>query len=63
MKNAGLTGYKVADIKSGIDILAEMSEDIEKYEDECYRNSINGKAKNIWSECIKDWVNAYISKI
>lgn len=61
MKNAGLTGYKVVDIKSGIDKLTEMSEDIKRYEEECLRNSVNGKARNLWSECIKDWVNAYIT--
>lgn len=61
MKNARMTGYKVENIKSGIDKLTEISENIKKYEEECIRNSINGKEKNIWSECIKDWVNAYIS--
>ena len=61
MNNAKFIGYKVTDIKSGIDKLTEISDDIHKYEDECLQNSINGKTKCSWSECIKDWVNAYIS--
>lgn len=63
MKNAGFTGYNVPDIKTSVEKLVEISNDIRKYDEETIQNSLNGKKKNLWSECIKDWVNAYISAI
>ena len=59
LKNEGLVGYKVTDIKDGIDKLGDVVCDIRRYDKENLQNSINGKARNLWSECIKDWVNAY----
>ncbi|MBO7271953.1 MAG: glycosyltransferase [Bacteroidaceae bacterium] len=61
MSNNRFTGYEVKDIKEGIDKLAIISNNLEQYSNEVEQNSKNGKAKNIWSECIKDWVNAYIN--
>lgn len=59
MANNNLIGHPVGTIKDGIDKVAEIVDNIELFNDELEQNHINGKAKNLWSECIKDWVNAY----
>lgn len=59
LKNEGLVGYKVTDIKDGIDKLEDVICDIRRYDKENLQNSMNGKVRNLWSECIKNWVNAY----
>ena len=61
MKNAGLTGYRVADIKTGVEKLIEVSNNIRMYDEETTQNSINGQKGHLWSECIKNWVDAYIT--
>lgn len=59
--NNGFIGHKVQTINEGIETVARIVDNIEQYKDEVENNSRNGKEKNLWSECIKDWVNAYIS--
>ena len=54
-----LIAYSASDIKEAIDILENISANISAYSEECAQNSINAKKRNLWSECIKDWINVY----
>lgn len=59
LENSKLIAHPVSTIEEGIDKLTEIANNINEYSEETEQNHINGKAKNLWSECIKDWVNAY----
>ncbi len=61
LDNGQLVGHAVPSIAAGIDMLASVVSNIEQYSKETEHNSKNGKAKNLWSDCIKDWVNAYMN--
>lgn len=61
LENSKLIAHAVPSIEAGIDLLKNIADCIEIYKEELEQNHINGKAKNLWSDCIKDWVNAYIN--
>ncbi|MBQ8271279.1 MAG: glycosyltransferase [Bacteroidaceae bacterium] len=61
LANGRLIAHPVSTIEEGIDKLSEIANNIDKYSKEVEENHINGKAKNLWSECIADWVNAYLN--
>lgn len=61
LENEQLSGHSVQNIAEGIDMLNSIIMNIEQYNEEIEQNHINGKAKNLWTECIRDWVDAYIN--
>lgn len=61
LENGKLIGHPIPSIEAGIDLMKNVADNIEAYKEEVEQNYINGKAKNLWSDCIKDWVNAYIN--
>lgn len=61
LENGKLIGHPVPSIEAGIDLMKNVADNIEAYKEEVEQNYINGKAKNLWSDCIKDWVNAYMN--
>ena len=50
---------KVESIKDGIDKLEDIVRNIHRYDEMVQSNYENGKKHNLWSICIKDWVEAY----
>jgi glycosyltransferase involved in cell wall biosynthesis len=50
---------KVESIKDGIDKLEDIVRDVHRYDEMVQSNYENGKKHNLWSICIKDWVEAY----
>lgn len=61
LRNNKLIGHPVETIKMGVDKVSEIIGNFNIFNDELEQNHINGKAKNLWSDCIKDWVNAYMN--
>ena len=61
LKNENLKAYSVASIKCGVEKVSDVIQDISQYREALEQNSINGRQKNVWSECIIDWVNAYLN--
>ncbi len=55
----GFEGISVSSIETGVAKLSHLVDDINNYEEITHRNSENGRNIALWSECIKDWVNAY----
>lgn len=55
----GFKGICVKDIRDGIYKISEVINNLTIYDQMLADNYLNGKEKYIWSECIKDWVNAY----
>ncbi len=62
LKANQLIGHNVKTIKDGVDLIEGVLNNFENFKEETELNSKNGKAKNVWSECIKNWVNAYKNK-
>ncbi len=59
LQAAGYTAIKVGSIEDGIKKIRSVIENINTYNDMVSINHNNGKQRHLWSECIKDWVNAY----
>ena len=58
-KRDGFKGFAVDSIKTGVEKINFIIQNREECMDVCKENIKNGKNKNMWSECIKDWVNVY----
>ena len=56
---AGFEGIEVDSIESGVSALTDIVSDMDHYKDMTNRNNENGRHQGLWSECIKDWVEAY----
>ncbi len=56
---AGFEGIEVDSIESGVSALTDIVSDMDHYKDMTNRNNKNGRHQGLWSECIKDWVEAY----
>ena len=59
MEPMGFTGIEVSSIDNGIKKLIEVVDNIQLYTPILVRNYENGRHHTLWSECIKDWVDAY----
>ena len=59
LSNEHLQAIKVESIKDGIDKLEDIVRDVHRYDEMVQSNYENGKKHNLWSICIKDWVEAY----
>lgn len=59
MKSKGFKGVSVDSIKDGVDKIDSIISDFSLYKNMTSTNCENGKHQAIWSECIKDWVDAY----
>lgn len=57
----GFTAYKVSSIEQGVVLANKVASNLDVYADVVEKNSKNGKNKNLWSECIKNWVRIYES--
>ena len=56
---AGLEGIEVDSIGSGVAALASIVDNMDAYKEMAVSNHENGRHQGLWSECIKDWVEAY----
>ena len=56
---AGLEGIEVDSIEAGVTALADIAGNMGAYKEMVARNHENGRHQGLWSECIKDWVEAY----
>lgn len=61
LNNANLKAHPVSSIKHGVEKINDIIQNMSQYQEEVELNSIHGKHRNIWSECITAWVNAYIN--
>lgn len=59
LKPNGFDAICVKSISEGIDKLPMILNNMSQFEEMLQRNHESGKVKYLWSECIKDWVNAY----
>jgi glycosyltransferase involved in cell wall biosynthesis len=59
MKSSGFEGIEVPSIEYGVNMLAKVLNDPSSYKTLLEKNHEYGRHQAIWSECIKDWVNAY----
>ena len=59
LKPNGFDGICVKSIEEGIGAIPELLTNYSKYDEMLKANHESGKVKYMWSECIKDWVNAY----
>lgn len=55
----GFYAIPVSTIDEGVIKLESIVTNFDSYQEELSNNSMNGKDKNIWSSCIKDWINIY----
>ncbi len=59
LKEEGFSGITVQSIEEGVEKVYDIVDDLENYQTMGGENSQNGKNKNLWSECIMDWVTIY----
>lgn len=59
LKEEGFSGITVQSIEEGVEKVYDIVDDLENYQKMGGENSQNGKNKNLWSECIMDWVTIY----
>ncbi len=59
LKPNGFNGICVKSIKEGIEKIPEILNNFSQFEEMLQKNHESGKAKYLWSVCIKDWINAY----
>lgn len=59
MKNEGYKGIAVESIADACKTLTGIVGNLSKYEELYGQNSQMGIKKNLWQECIKDWVSIY----
>lgn len=59
LQNEDFSAVTSKSIHDGVNKMEYIIDHMSDYKTLCEQNSNNGKARNIWSECIKDWVNAY----
>jgi hypothetical protein len=60
LEQHGFKAYPASSIEAAVNKLTDVSLNLTAYEEECRLNSINGRKRNLWSECIKTWKNAYL---
>lgn len=59
LQSDGFEAIKVNNIEEGITKIQSVIDNMSSYEDMVSSNHRSGKQVHLWSECIKDWVNAY----
>lgn len=59
LKPNGFDGICVKSIEEGVNKISKIINNMPQYEEMLKNNHESGKTKYMWSECIKDWVNAY----
>lgn len=59
LKPNGFDGICVKSIEEGVNKIPAIIDNMSQYEEMLNHNHESGKSKYMWSECIRDWVNAY----
>lgn len=59
LTQTGFIGIGVRSMEEGVNVIPEVLEKMENYDEVLLSNYEKGKSKYLWSECIHNWVNAY----
>ena len=62
LKRFNFFAIKTKNIEEGIEVLIDYLKSPEEYNKLLEKNHENGKHSYFWSECINNWVNAYLGK-
>lgn len=61
LEDEKLLAHPVASIEEGVDYMTTILNKLDEFAEETEQNHNNGKIRNLWKYCIKNWVDAYIN--
>lgn len=63
LERVGMMAVKASSIAEGISKMKTVISDFAAYDEMTYKNFMSGNNKELWPECIKKWVEAYLLSI